>query len=65
MSSSGKKGRYSYDAATGTLSLDPGKNRAPYHRVNSTTFRLLKEDGSLGGFTCPLNLSKNPQRPPR
>ncbi len=62
--SNGKRGRYAYDAQTGTLTLDPGPSPARYRRISATTFRLVREDGSLGGFTCPLNTMKNPLRPP-
>lgn len=64
MSSGGRRGRYSYDPASGILSLDPGANPARYKRISATTFRLLKPDGTLGGFTCPLNRAKSPTRPP-
>lgn len=64
MASNGKRGRYKYDAATATLSLDPDAVPARYRRISATTFRLLREDGQLGGFTCPLNRAKNPTRPP-
>lgn len=64
MSSAGRRGRYSYDPGSGILSLDPGANPARYKRISATTFRLLKPDGTLGGFTCPLNRAKSPTRPP-
>lgn len=64
MSSGGQRGRYSYDTRTGILSLDPGATPARYQRTSATTFRPLLANGTLGGFTCPLNAAKNAQRPP-
>jgi hypothetical protein len=64
MASNGKRGQYEYDVASATLMLDPGPTPARYRRVSATTFRLVQEDGQLGGFTCPLNQSKNADRPP-
>ena len=64
MSSGGRPGRYSYDTRSGVLSLDPGATPARYQRISATTFRPLLENGTLGGFTCPLNPAKNPQSPP-
>ena len=64
MSSGGRRGRYSYDAKSGVLILDPGATPARYKRAGPTWFRPIKEDGALGGFTCPLNRAKNPLRPP-
>jgi hypothetical protein len=64
MASNGKRGQYKYDIASATLSLDPGTTPARYRRISATTFRLIREDGQLGGFTCPLNPSKNANRPP-
>ncbi|MEO8361569.1 MAG: hypothetical protein ABI672_16160 [Vicinamibacteria bacterium] len=64
MSSSGRRGRYSYDKHTGILSLDAGVRPARYQRTSANIFRPLLENGTLGGFSCPLNRAKNPQRPP-
>ncbi len=64
MASNGKRGQYKYDAASATLTLDPGATPARYRRISATTFRPIREDGQLGGFTCPLNTSKNANRPP-
>ena len=64
MASNGKRGQYTYDAGSATLSLDPGTAPARYRRISATTFRPIREDGQLGGFTCPLNPAKNANRPP-
>lgn len=64
VNSEGRRGRYAYDAGSATLTLEPGAGQARYKRVNSTLFRPIREDGQLGGFTCPLNRAKNPSRPP-
>jgi hypothetical protein len=64
MSSAGKRGRYTYDAASAELTLDPGPTPARFKLTGPTVFRPIREDGQLGGFTCPLNRAKNPSRPP-
>jgi hypothetical protein len=64
VSSTGRRGRYSYDRSSGVLTLDPGGEPARYQRISATTFRVLKPDGTLGGFTCPLNKAKSPTRLP-
>jgi hypothetical protein len=64
MSSGGRRGRYTYNAGTGVLTLDPGATPARYQRIGATAFRVLEPNGRLGGFTCPLNRSKSPSRPP-
>lgn len=62
--SGGRRGRYSYDAGTGVLTLDPGATPARYKRTGANLFRPLLENGQLGGFTCPLNRAKSPTRLP-
>jgi hypothetical protein len=64
MSSDGHKRSYVYDVNSGVLTLDPGAMPARYQRVGATSFRLLRDNGELGGFVCPLNKAKNPSRPP-
>jgi len=64
MSSQGRQGRYAYNPRTGILTLDPGRSPARYQRISATSFRVITPSGQLGGFVCPLNRSKNPQRPP-
>lgn len=65
MDAGGRQGRYAYDAASGVLSLDAGSpTPARYKRVAVNNFRLLRENGELGGFVCPLNPAKDPRRPP-
>jgi hypothetical protein len=62
--SNGKPGHHEYDAGSTTLSLNPGATPARYRRGSSAIFRPARDDGQLGGFTCPLNLPKNANRPP-
>lgn len=64
MNSSGRRGRYTYDAGTGVLTLEPGAGQALYKKAGPTWFRPLLPNGQLGGFTCPLNRAKSPTRPP-
>ncbi len=64
MNSSGRRGRYSYNAGTGVLTLEPGAGQALYKKAGPTWFRPLLPNGQLGGFTCPLNHAKSPTRPP-
>jgi hypothetical protein len=64
MGSNGRTGRYAYDARTGVLSLDPGRTPARFKRTTDRSFRAMNPDGSLAGFTCPLNTAKNPRTPP-
>jgi hypothetical protein len=61
MQASGRRGRYSYDAKSGVLTLDPGGRPARYQRISPTSFRVIDPaTGQLGGFVCPLNRAKNP-----
>ena len=64
MNAMGKRGRYSYDSRSGVLTLVQGGKPARYQRISATTFRVITPSGALGGFVCPLNRAKNPQRPP-
>ena len=64
MNSSGRRGRYTYNAGTGVLTLEPGAGQALYKKAGPTWFRPLLPNGQLGGFTCPLNRAKSPTRPP-
>ncbi len=65
MNSNGKRGRYTYSAASGLLTLDPGRAPVRFQRISGTTFRALHPTtGQLTAFVCPLNKAKNPQRPP-
>jgi hypothetical protein len=64
MTDGGRRGHYSYNGATGVLTLDPGTGQARYQRTGANLFRPLLPNGQLGGFTCPLNRAKNPSRPP-
>jgi hypothetical protein len=64
MNSSGRRGRYNYNAGTGVLTLEPGAGQALYKKAGPTWFRPLLPNGQLGGFTCPLNRAKSPTRPP-
>jgi hypothetical protein len=64
MNSSGRRGRYTYNAGTGVLTLEPGAGQARYKKAGPTWFRPLLPNGQLGGFTCPLNRAKSPTRPP-
>ena len=62
--SGGRRGPYTYNAATGVLTLDTGANAARYQRAGPTWFRPLLPNGQLGGFSCPLNRAKSPTRLP-
>ena len=61
----GKIGTYSYDVASGVIEvgLETGAP-ARFSRIAATTFRAINDDGSLAGFVCPLNRSKDPSNPP-
>lgn len=61
----GKIGTYSYDVASGVIEvgLETGAP-ARFSRVAATTFRAMNGDGTLAGFVCPLNRSKDPANPP-
>jgi hypothetical protein len=58
-------GTYAYDPDTGVISVGLDKGApARYVRTMDTAFRGLNEDGSLAGFTCPLNRAKDATQPP-
>lgn len=64
MTDGGRRGRYTFNAGTGVLTLDSGPEAARYQRTGANLFRPLLPNGQLGGFTCPLNRAKSPTRPP-
>lgn len=52
----GKRGNYSYDAATGTLRLISGPSRGlAYRREALGNFRVLDDNGKITGGNCALN----------
>lgn len=61
----GKIGTFAYDTASGVIEvgLETGAP-ARFSRIAATTFRAMKDDGSLAGFVCPLNRAKDPAHPP-
>lgn len=52
----GKRGNYSYDAATGTLRLISGPSQGlAYRRQSAGNFRVLDDKGAITGGNCALN----------
>ena len=61
----GDVGGYAFDRESGIIQIGLQTGApARFVRIGATAFRALNEDGTLAGFVCPLNPSKDPNSPP-
>lgn len=65
----GKTGRYSYDLASGLLTLTDGPlGGVKYQRVgapeHNPSFRMLDAKGALTSYACPKEGTKDPRKHP-
>lgn len=61
----GHKGPYTYDSASGILTMTDGSHQGwHYKRVAATAFQHSDEKGQESPYTCPLDEKKNPLKRP-
>ena len=66
----GKKGRYTYDMASGLLTMDDGPLAGiKYQRVGDPSLtpavRMLDQKGQVTAYMCPKQGTKDPNKHPR
>jgi hypothetical protein len=61
----GHHGHYSYDAATGVLTMHDGTREGwRYHNVGNWSFRMIDSKTGTEIYSCPYDAAKNPDRGP-
>lgn len=61
----GHRGHYSYNAATGVLTMTDGSRQGwRYHKVGEWGFSLIDNAHNTEIYSCPLDAKKDPTRGP-